>query len=109
VLAGTAGADKAVLRAAVAFDLSIFEGFPIGLLVAEPPDISLRDLSSSDSTATSAGIWWRVLAIGVLSAVFPRHYTPSRMRRRRPLDLQPKIEWFIPRKPICSESAAGFS
>src|SRR5215469_8132876 len=41
-------------------------------------------MSSSDSAATSGGIWWRALAIEVLSAVFPRHYTPSRIRRRRP-------------------------
>ena len=31
VLAGPAGADKAMLGAAVAFDLGILEGFPIGL------------------------------------------------------------------------------
>src|SRR5215469_18138372 len=44
VLAGPTGADKAMLRAAVAFDLGVLEGFPIGLLVAKPPDIALGNL-----------------------------------------------------------------
>src|SRR3984885_3371277 len=44
VLAGGAGADKAMLRALKTFDFGIGEGGPIGLLVAEAPDIFLHDV-----------------------------------------------------------------
>src|SRR5215813_11983367 len=44
VLAGAAGADEAVLRALVAFDLGVLECGPVGLLLAEAPDILLHDL-----------------------------------------------------------------
>jgi hypothetical protein len=43
VLAGAAGVDEAMLGAAVAFDLGVLEGLPIGRLVAEAPDIALGD------------------------------------------------------------------
>jgi hypothetical protein len=44
VFAGAAGADEAMLGAAVAFNLGILESRPIGLLVAKAPDIALGDL-----------------------------------------------------------------
>src|SRR5437763_3016005 len=44
VLPRAAGADKAVLGAAVAVDLRVLEGLPIRRLVAEPADIALGDL-----------------------------------------------------------------
>src|SRR5262249_14253905 len=44
VLAGAAGADKPVLRALITFDLGVLEGCPIGLAVAEAPDVFLHDL-----------------------------------------------------------------
>src|SRR5262245_17695785 len=44
VLSRTTGADKAVLRALVAFDLRVLQGGPIGPAVAEAPDKSLHDL-----------------------------------------------------------------
>src|SRR6185437_5753345 len=44
MLARAAGADEAMLRAAIAFDLRVFEGFPIPDLVAKAPDIALGDL-----------------------------------------------------------------
>src|SRR5258708_1915017 len=44
VLAGAAGADEAMLGALVAFDLGVFEGGPIGLLLAESPDEFLHDV-----------------------------------------------------------------
>src|SRR5438552_9269306 len=44
VLAGAAGANEAVLRALVAFDLGILEGSPIGLLLADAADIFLHDV-----------------------------------------------------------------
>src|SRR5712675_1813196 len=44
VLPRAAGADKAVLGAAVAVDLRVLEGLPIRDFVAEPPDIALGDL-----------------------------------------------------------------
>src|SRR5215831_18630718 len=43
VLAGAAGADEAMLRALVAFDLGVLEGGPIGLLVTKASDISRHD------------------------------------------------------------------
>src|SRR5262244_2649622 len=42
VLAGAAGADKPVLRALITFDLGVLEGCPIGLAVAEAPDVFLH-------------------------------------------------------------------
>src|SRR5262249_6267631 len=44
VLAGTARADEAVLRAFVALDLGVFERRPIRLLLAEASDIFLHDV-----------------------------------------------------------------
>jgi hypothetical protein len=44
VLAGTAGADEAVLGALVAFDLGILEGGPVRLLVLEAADVFLHDV-----------------------------------------------------------------
>ena len=44
VLAGAAGADEAVLGAAIAFDLGVLERLPIRHLVAEAADISVGDL-----------------------------------------------------------------
>ena len=44
VLAGTAGADEAVLGALVAFDLGILERGPIRLLFLEAADISFHDV-----------------------------------------------------------------
>src|SRR5262249_3319193 len=44
VLAGAASADEAVLRALVALDLGVLERRPVGLLLAEAPDILLHDL-----------------------------------------------------------------
>src|SRR5690349_1946233 len=44
MLPRAAGADKAVLGAAVAVDLRVLESFPIRRLVAEPADIALGDL-----------------------------------------------------------------
>src|SRR5207253_6562353 len=44
VLAGAAGADEAVLRALVAFDLGVLERRPVGALLAEAADIPLHDL-----------------------------------------------------------------
>src|SRR5262245_40577039 len=44
VLAGTARADEAVLRALVALDLGVFERRPIRLLLAEASDIFLHDV-----------------------------------------------------------------
>src|SRR5215831_8860131 len=43
VLAGTAGADEAVLGALVALDLGVLEGSPVGLLVAKATDIFCHD------------------------------------------------------------------
>ncbi len=44
MLAGAAGADEAVLRALVAFDLGVLECCPIRLLLAEASDIFLHDV-----------------------------------------------------------------
>ena len=44
VLAGAAGADEAVLRALVAFDLGVLERRPVGALLAVAPDEFLHDL-----------------------------------------------------------------
>src|SRR5262249_21583651 len=44
VLAGAARADEAVLRALVALDLGVLERRPVGLLLAEAPDIPIHDL-----------------------------------------------------------------
>ena len=44
VLAGAAGADEAVLRALVAFDLGVLERGPVGRLLAEAADVFLHDL-----------------------------------------------------------------
>src|SRR5262249_54419055 len=44
VLARTAGADEAVLRALVTLDLGVLERRPVGLLLAEAPDVPLHDL-----------------------------------------------------------------
>src|SRR5499427_567354 len=44
MLAGAAGADEAVLRALVAFDLGVLECGPVRLLVAEASDIFLHDV-----------------------------------------------------------------
>src|SRR6516164_4185597 len=44
VLAGTARADEAVLRALEAFDLGVLERCPVRLLLAEAPDIFLHDV-----------------------------------------------------------------
>src|SRR5438132_1870491 len=41
MLARAAGADEAMLGAAVALNLGVLEGFPIGCLVAKPADIAL--------------------------------------------------------------------
>src|SRR5262249_14682444 len=48
VLAGAAGADEAVLRALVAFDLGILEGGPVRLLLPEAADIFRHDLLDRD-------------------------------------------------------------
>src|SRR5215471_21120266 len=44
VLAGTAGADEAVLGALVALDLGVLERRPVRLLLAEAADVALHDL-----------------------------------------------------------------
>ena len=44
MLAGAAGADEAMLRALVAFDLGVLERGPIRLLLFEAADIFFHDL-----------------------------------------------------------------
>src|SRR5258708_6251465 len=44
VLAGAAGANEAMLGAAIALDLGVLERFPIGYLVTKAADIAFRDL-----------------------------------------------------------------
>src|SRR5262249_48383328 len=48
MLAGAAGADKAMLRALVALDLGILERRPIRLAVAKPGHIAVHDLFDRD-------------------------------------------------------------
>src|SRR5262249_3402136 len=49
MLAGTAGADEAMLCAFVAFDLGILERGPVRLLVFEPADILFHDLLNGNA------------------------------------------------------------
>src|SRR6516162_11358364 len=82
VLAGTAGADEAVLRPAVTLDLSVLEGLPIGLLVAKPSDVAPRDILERQR-----GDFGRHLMASFghrTPPIFRRHYTRSSCEKAWP-------------------------
>src|ERR1700682_1610787 len=49
VLAGTAGADEAVLGALITFNLGVLEGGPVRLLVLEAADVFFHDVFERDT------------------------------------------------------------
>src|SRR5262245_31158864 len=82
VLAGAAGADEAVLRALVAFDLGVLECRPVGAFLAVAPDEFLHDLLDRHAdefrrTGVSRN------AHGKLLLFFNRVAIVARMKRQR--------------------------
>src|ERR1700688_2160916 len=111
VLAGTAGADEAMLGALVAFDLGILERRPIRLLLAEAADEFLHDvfdrhIQELRRTRVSCNAHgWLLRSIhGVTPRVGGASSTPSchRMNSRRA-----QSQWLLGRPPSRAMTTVG--